>query len=449
MWVKRLGRRLGLVLSTGALAAGAGGSGADAASWHLVSAFGKGGAAGLPVRERLREPPNQGAPAPPERYRSLLVSGPQGSVFVGGYADSKPGAFLVSRISASGKLVKSFGHGGVSTVPAIYWVKQAPPRMFALAGGGVLIVGINRADRFVAVRLNALGQSDRGFGHDGVAQYKMLNAHGFSIVTAAAVEPDGDILAVYQKELPQPVNGPRNPEGQGNGAIEYVRLLPSGALDRSFGTDGFLASSGEKVGFIEGESGTIGACAETLSPSGSLLTAYENFALEELNPAGAVVTSFGNDPTTQTPASSPPSFETKNDYHFCNGLFTLPGGSVEGISGVEIVRLTPSGVPEATFGTAGSTKIDVSPEAAAVASNGETFAAGHSGHALVLTGILANGQLDPALDAIKGQRFAVKLPRAAGSVPGNEEKPTWEVLPVANGLFIRVGEEIVRLSSQA
>jgi hypothetical protein len=375
---------------------------------------------------------------------------------VGGYADSKPGAFLLSRVSSSGKLVKSFGHGGVTTVQAIHWVKQAPPRVYALAGGGVLIVGIDRADGLIAVRLNALGQPDRGFGHDGVAQYKVANAHGFSIVTAATVEPDGDILAVYQKELPQPVNAPRNPEGQGNGAIEYVRLLPSGALDRTFGAGGFLASSGEKVGFIEGESGTIGACAETLSPNGSLLVAYENFALEELNPAGAVVTSFGNDPVTPTPSSSPPTFETKNGYHFCNALFALPGGSVEGISGlesgvsgVEVSRLTPNGTPEAAFGTAGSTRIDVPTEAAAVASNGETFAAGQSSRALVLTGILANGQPDPALSGVKGQRFAVKVPRAAGSVPGSEEKPTWEVLPAAGGLFIRVGEELVRLSSQA
>jgi hypothetical protein len=85
---------------------------AQAASWHLVSSFGRTGVAGLPVRERLAEPPNQGAPSPPERYRSLLVQGPRGSVFVGGYAQSKPGEFLISRVSASGRLVTSFGLAG-------------------------------------------------------------------------------------------------------------------------------------------------------------------------------------------------------------------------------------------------------------------------------------------------------------------------------------------------
>ena len=427
---------------------------AQAASWHLAGAFGRGGVAGLPVRERLQEPPNQGAPSPPERYRSLLVPGAQGSVLVGGYANSKPGAFIVSRLSPSGRLLKSFGHGGVSTVPAIYWRKQAPPRMLALAGGSVLIVGVNRADMFVAVRLNALGKPDRSFGHNGVAQYKLVNAHHLSIVTAAVVQANGDILAVYQKELPQPVNQPRVPEGQGNGAIEYLRLKPSGALDGSFGTGGFLAATGEKVEFIEGESGTVGACAETLSAGGSLLVAYENFALEELNPAGAVVTSFGVHPTTQTSTSSGSLTVSKNGYHFCNGLFALPSGSVEGISsvesggsGVEITRLTSTGTPEAAFGKAGSTRIKVPTQAAAIAPDGETFATGQSGRSLVLTGILANGQPDPALGGAAGHRFALQVPRPAGSVPGNEEMPTWEVLPVAGGLTIRVGEELVRLSN--
>jgi hypothetical protein len=440
-------------LAATALGSAAAAGPAQATAWHLVSSFGRNGVAGLSVRERSAAPPNQGASPPPERFRSLVVPGPQGSVFVGGYANSRPGAFLVSRMSPSGRLVTRFGHGGVAVVPAVRWVLQAPPRMLALPGGGVLIVGIDRADMLVAVRLNALGVPDRGFGHDGVAQYKVAGRHGYSIVTAAVVEPGGDVLAAYQKELPQPpVSSPRVPEGQGNGAIVYIRLLPGGALDHSFGQGGFLHASGEKVGFIEGESGTVGACGETLSTSGSLLVAYENLALEELSPAGAVVTSFGDDPGTDELNTTVPAFESKNPFHFCHGLFALPEGGVEGIAsletgvGSEVERLTPAGVPERAFGKNGATRIDVPVEAAAIASNGETYAAGESGRSLVLTGILPNGQADPALGGVKGRRIGVKVPRPTGEVPGDEEAPTWEVLPVSGGLVIRVGEELIRLA---
>lgn len=221
-------------------------------------------------------------------------------------------------------------------------------------------------------------------------------------------------------------------------------MLPSGALDRSFGSRGYLSSTGEKVAFLEGESGTVGACAETLSTSGSLLTAYEGFALEELSPAGAVVSSFANDPTQQ-PGGLLTAFQTKNPYHFCNGLFALSGGSVEGISGREVTRLTPAGMPDTAFGGAGSTRIGFPSEAAAVSSSGETFLAGHRGRALLLSGVLPDGRGDPALGGPGGMRFPVVLPEGTGSVPGNEEAPSWEVLPVANNLFVRVGEEVLRV----
>jgi hypothetical protein len=410
---------------------------ARAASWHVVASFGRGGVAGLPVRERRREPPNQGAASPPERFRSLLIPGPDGSVYVGGYAHSRPGAFLVAQLSARGTLMRSFGEGGVMAVPVVRWFHTDPPRMLALPGGGFLIVGLDQADQLAVVRLSSHGELDRGFGHDGVAHYALPHARHFTIVTAATVEPDGDVLVVYQRELPQPVNQPRVPEGQGNGAIQYVRLLASGALDRSFGTDGSLAATGAKVELIEGESGTLGACAEALAPSGTLLVAYQNLAPEELTPDGVVA----------------PNFAGESAPRFCEGLFALPGGSIEGVSapevgvsGSEVARVTAGGTPESAFGHAGVTRIDPTTEAAAVAPSGELFLAGRSGQALVLAGVLANGGADPALAGAKGAQFSVQLPRAAGTVPGNEEKPSWEVLAVAGGLTIRVGEELVRLA---
>ncbi len=424
------GVAIACVLATGAAAA-------EGGSWHLVSSFGKGGVAGLPVRERAREQPSQGF-ASPERFRSLTVPGPHGSLYVGGFAASKRGAFLVARVSAAGTLVKSFGRGGVITVPSVYWFKQAPPRLLALAGGKLLVVGLDHGDQLVAVELGPSGQLIHGFGRAGVAQYALAHAHGFTIITAAVVERDGDILAVYEKELPQPINQPRVPEGQGNGIISYARLLPSGALDHSFGSGGFLAAGGREFALLEGESGTVGACQETLASSGSLLITYEGFAMEELNPSGEALSGFGVQEAIP-PAPGPPYLH-KNDYHFCDGLFALPGGEIEAASGESLIRLTAAGALDPTFGRGGSANIGSHPEASAVAADGETFSAGDSGGALLLTGTLPSGLPDPKLGA-RGQRFAVRLARG-----NDEDRPTWEVLPEGNSVTVRAAEELIRLS---
>jgi uncharacterized delta-60 repeat protein len=433
-------------LVTSAFASAAPIQAARASSWHLLASFGRGAIAGLPVRERLQEEGSQGTEPFPERYRSLLAPGPKGSVFVGGFAEGKPGAFLLTRMTATGTLDRRFAHGGVILLPAIHWFRTDPPRLITLPDGKLLIVGLDRTDRLVAVRITSQGALDRGFGHDGVAQYPLADAHKFTIITAAILEPGGDLLAVYQKELPQPVNQPRVPEGQGNGSIKYVRLLPSGALDSSFGKGGFVTGEHTEVTYLEGESGTIGACGETLSPDGSLLIAYSGDALEELSSSGKLVKSFGQDPVAPSANEgiSPPSYATKNGFHFCDGLFALSGGGVEGVQGDRFARLTSSGMPETTFGTGGSTTLNAPVDAVALASDGEIFSAGESGKKLVIGGILPDGQPDPALGSGKGQRFTVALPNPHGRAPG--EKLTWEVLSTPNTITVRVGEKLIRLT---
>lgn len=440
--MRRFSRFLGAALAAASLGAAIGGAPAQGSPWHLAGSFGRRGTAGLPVRERLGEPPLQGAPPVPERDRSLLVAGPRGSVFVGGFARGRPGAFLLARVSATGALVRGFGDRGVMTIPAIRWRRTDPPRLFALAGG-VLAVGLGSQDDLVAVRVSADGQLVRSFGHEGVAEYPLAHRRPFTIITAAELEPDGDLLAVYQRELPQPVNQPQVPEGQGNGVIRYVRLLPSGALDRSFGTAGFLAAQPKEFTLLEGESGTVGACAEALTPTGALLIAYEWSALEELGPGGEPVPGFAVDPVAQAPGSTSPANVTRNPFHLCHGLSALPGGYAEGAFGDKLTRLTPAGMPDPTFAGTGSVRVRGPVEALAVASGGESFLASRSGGELLVSGVLADGTPDPALGGAAGRRFSVTLPGAV-----EQQNPTWEILPGQGELTIRVGEELVRLDAR-
>jgi hypothetical protein len=161
------------------LAAGAGAAGA--ASWHLQAPFGRGGVAGLSVRERLQEQGPPSTPGPPERFRSLLVDGPEGSVLIGGYAKSKPGVFLLARLSATGALDRGFGYDGLLVVPGVHWFYTDPPRLLTLADGGVLVVGLDRSDQLAEVRVSPRGTIDRNFGHAGVAIHALARAPRFTI----------------------------------------------------------------------------------------------------------------------------------------------------------------------------------------------------------------------------------------------------------------------------
>jgi hypothetical protein len=411
-----------------------------AASWHLDSSFGKQGVAGLPVREGGYE--DFYAPGPGDQG-SLLAPGPQGSVFVGGYAHSKPGALLVTRLSTRGKLVKSFGHGGLMTVPAIYSFPEHPPRLFALSGG-LLIVGLNRVHQLAVVRLNARGQPDSAFGHDGVVQHTLANTHGHAIVAAAAVEPDGDILVAYfRSEVPQPVNQPMITHGLGAGPLGLVRLLPSGELDPSFGHAGFLAATGPPPA-----TGELVACGVTIASGGSVFLAYEQAydgngsgspAIQELGVTGADAAGFGDEGVAYL--ASTPVFEGV-DSVVCGGLFALANGEVEASfgGGGELFRFTSTGAPSPAFGSSGHTSAGPRLLDLAVGGGGETFALDAVG-TLAVAGTLSSGAPDPGLSGARGKRFAVRLPRPKSG----EEQQEVELLPANAGLYVLIGESLVRL----
>lgn len=432
--------RLALVLAIGGLAVS--GQATHAASWHILPSFGRHGVAGLPVREGGE---NVAYPPGPGDKGSLLAPGPQGSIFVGGYSRAHKGKFLLARMSAHGALVKSFGHGGVMSVPSIYALPESPPRMFALAGGKLLLIGLDHAGHLLALRFSDTGRLDRGFGHGGTAQYALPGVKKRPVIAGASVESGGEILIVfYQQEVPEPENQPRITAGLGEGAPELLRLLPTGALDGSFGRGGFLPASGQPL--LEGEQWE---CGVTVAPDGSVLLAYETVvlsggalalpAVQELSPTGADAAGFGSQGVASL--GFMPHFEGEDSIIF-GGLFALPGGGVEvsfGGSG-QLVRFTAAGALDPAFGSAGRSAPGRSAVSAlALASDGETFWA-HTGRSVTVGGTLANGALDPALGGAAGIRVAgLSGPRS------EDEQAGLELLPVGGGLDVLYGELLTRL----
>jgi hypothetical protein len=347
-------------------------------------------------------------------------------------------------MSAQGKLSKGFGHGGLMIVPAIYSLSEQPPRMLALGGGGLLIVGLDRARQLVVVRLSSRGQLDHAFGHDGVAQYTLANTHGHAILAGASVEPNGDILAGYfRSEVPQPENQPMITHGLGVGPLELVRLLPSGSLDSSFGHAGLLTVTGRSPA-----TGEVVACGVTIASDGSVLLAYEQAyapsgsalpAIQEVGLSGVTTPGFGDEGIAYLPVV--PVFEGVDTF-VCDGLFALANGEVEASfgGGGELFRFTSTGAPNLAFGTAGHTGAGPRALDLAVARDGETFALDSAG-TLTVGGTLSSGAPDPALGGKMGMRFPAKLPR----VRPEDQGQVVEMLPANGGLYVLVGETLMRL----
>jgi uncharacterized delta-60 repeat protein len=328
------------------------------------------------------------------------------------------GSFAVERLSTQGKPERSFGHDGVASTDAVEPnTSSNNAQMFAVADGKLLISGLdgNTSDvRLALTRFTARGRLDHTFGHDGVAQYNLSPAPGgASGQVYVGVAADGDIIAVH------PITT--------LGSIEIVRMLPSGALDSSFGNGGFLRLA------LPGENLDGNANSEvTIARNGSVLLASQETdvkslfqpAVEELNPDGVPVDTFAdNGLALISPALDPESSTF-------NGLFSLPEGLVEASLGYgaphsELVRLTPAGTLNSAFGTTGTATIDQRASALALGPDDETFyvgpatKAGATQQALMVGGVLNSGKPDPALGGAAGERLALGLPAEVNALlPG-------------------------------
>jgi uncharacterized delta-60 repeat protein len=384
---------------------------AAAAAWHLQPSFGKRGVLALPARYTW----------------SLLAPGPEGSLFAAGGVTCKappsmnPGrcagtdqSLFVARVSAQGRLVAGFGRGGIASVAAID--AAGSPRLFALPGGGLLVAGEDRDGELVLARLTPAGKLDPTFGRGGDAHYKLAGREHQRI--AVAVEPDGDILAIYQQTI--------SPTEVGRTVL--VRLLPSGALDESFGKGGSLDASGGPSATI-GPTGALAGVA--LASDGSVLLAEESLGLssgriewgvEQLSAAGAAIPGFGSGGLA---VAQPGSVELFPEAAF-QGLYALPDGvsevafagtalvdnphaflGQEFANEIELFRFTASGAPDPTFGRAGKVTIGPQYQTVALAPNGETLTVGGSHGELTLGGVLASGATDPAIGGARGVSVAL------------------------------------------
>jgi uncharacterized delta-60 repeat protein len=184
-----------------------------------------------------------------------LVRQPNGRLVVGG---TVVGFMMFARYSPSGRLDRSFGRGGVVRVSAgpggdvVYALR---PR----TGGRILAAGATGAHGEL-VELRSDGRLNRAFGHGGKVALDL--GPGRERLTGVVIDRQHRIV----------VSGSR-----GKTAFA-ARLTPSGALDRTFGTNGVAsvpdASGGAVAIDAQGRVLLAGGSVQSgVNPSGGFLVA--------------------------------------------------------------------------------------------------------------------------------------------------------------------------------
>jgi uncharacterized delta-60 repeat protein len=155
---------------------------------------------------------------------NALALAPGGKIVGAGTSEQGGKRMFVVRLDAQGQLDASFGSGGFAQIP--FPTDATAQSVHTLPDGRVLVSGTTDG-KMVVARLDASGRLDTAFGGTGkvivdigaaVVDYStrsVLDAEG-RVVLSAATGPDYDIA--------------------------LARVLPSGAVDASFGTAGHLVT---------------------------------------------------------------------------------------------------------------------------------------------------------------------------------------------------------------
>jgi uncharacterized delta-60 repeat protein len=202
--------------------------------------------------------------------------------------------------------------------------------------GSIVAVGSISGD-FLAIRVLPGGTLDPAFGTAGIAT--AAPGPGADAAQAVLVQPDGKIVAVGQSS-----NGANND-------MSIVRFTSAGALDTTFNTTGMRL---QPVGSASDDATAVAQQDDgKLLVAGSSTNTTSDFAVVRLTTTGALDATFATGGKLVIPIG------TGNDY--ARSLALQPDGRIlvagHGIVGanydIAFARVTPAGVLDASYGTAG------------------------------------------------------------------------------------------------
>ena len=261
-----------------------------------------------------------------------IVIQPDGKILVGSNAAQSadgPASFGLARFNPNGSVDNSFGTGG-----QVFGLEFFGDALALQPDGKILLTGSN-----TLVRFDSNGQLDTTFGTSG------LSTLPFFSTTAIALQSNGKIMIASAPNF--------NPGGGSGGTI--VRFNPNGALDKTFGLFGQVASVAS--GGVFDTTGTALVSSIAFQPDGKFIVAG-TIASKLINPPGSIQTGFG------------------------------------------LVRYNPNGSIDTSFGNHGGvlttfgSNLNATAFALAIQSNGDIIAAGQAGSSLALSRYSSAGTLD-------------------------------------------------------
>jgi uncharacterized delta-60 repeat protein len=311
--------------------------------------------------------------------RAVLVQA-DGKIVVVGHSGDYPGPFqsTIVRYNADGNLDATFGAGGQirvalsGTGDALNSIVQQPDGKLVVGG---FVYDYPWTLGLIVARFNPDGSLDLTFNGSGRAVFDYGDSG--SETNAVLLQPDGKIVLVGMS---------------GAGYLtDFVaaRFNANGTFDRSFGSGGKLRTH------FEGGYGTgTRAFAAALQPDGKIVAAGEyhtdngnsQFALARYNTDGSLDQTFGTGGKVIGPAMQ--------GYAFALAAALEPGGNIV-IAGYQhtgnensdfaLMRFTPSGSVDTTFGNGGVVITDFASgsddiaHSLALQRNGKLLVAGRTG----------------------------------------------------------------------
>jgi uncharacterized delta-60 repeat protein len=295
---------------------------------------------------------------------AAMIVDAQDRILVSGTGNAWPHRHEVRRFLPDGAVDTSFGTGGIASVEVGGYNNSAgelllqPDGKILLAGSLQRTVNGSQQGNFLAVRFDTNGSLDPSFGNGGIAE---IDTGEGEVSWALALQPDGKILL-----------GGNGWAGHLYGDLGWAtliaRLSPTGQLDPSFGTNGFVFTPFQRY------DGTI---AIRVQPDGKILqaarldTSYNDFSigLARYHPDGTPDRCFGTNgkvyaryphPTQSQLSMStmPSSFELLPDGNMVAGASIVipdfgPYNFYGTLNDVGMARFDPRGRLDTSFGENG------------------------------------------------------------------------------------------------